>query len=447
MKPVVRFAPSPTGNIHIGNLRPALMNWLFARKLGGAFILRFDDTDKSRSKPEYMDNIKQDLSWLGLAWDRLEHQSNHTNRYNEVAAQLRGAGMLYACYETADELDFKRKRQMARSQPPVYDRAALKLTADEITAFEAEGRKPHWRFKLKQQVVNWQDMIRGDQNIDTASLSDPVLIRGDGVCLYTLASVIDDIDMGVTHILRGEDHVANTGVQFEIFDALGAKRPECGHHNLLVGKQGEALSKRLGSLSIRDLRAMEFEPLSVISLSATIGSSNPVKPYASLDAVSDDFALSKLSRAAARFDQDELNSLNAKLLHETSFEDVEQRLAEIDIKGEFAIRLWAATKANIAKFSDVKIWAEVTKGSAKPVVSDDDKEFIATALALLPSGDYDLDTWGNWTKAIKAETGRKGKNLFMPLRLALTGIDHGAELKTLLPIIGEQTARKYLSGS
>lgn len=445
MKPVVRFAPSPTGNIHIGNLRPALINWLYAQKHDGTFILRFDDTDKNRSKQEYMDNIREDLTWLGLTWDRIEQQSTRFDRYEAVAQELRDKDLLYACYETSEELDFKRKRQMARSMPPVYDRAALKLTADEIAAFEAEGRTPHWRFKMQQKVVVWQDLVRGEQHIDTGSLSDPVLIRADGTWLYTLASIIDDIDMGVTHIIRGEDHVANTGVQLEIFEALNATPPTFGHHNLLVGKDGEGLSKRLGSLSIRELRERELEPMSVLSLSATIGSSNPVKPYADIAALSADFDISKLSRAAARFDADELNSLNAKLLHETDFADVKTRLANLSIEGDFAQNIWSATKANIVKFSDVKIWADIAQGKATPIVAADDKAFIATALSLLPDGDYDETTWGTWTKAIKDATDRKGKTLFMPLRLALTGLDHGAELKTLLPLIGAANAKKYLT--
>lgn len=444
MKPIVRFAPSPTGNIHIGNLRPALINWLFAKKHGGTFILRFDDTDKNRSKQEYMDNIREDMTWLGLTWDRIEQQSTRFERYEAVAQQLRDKDLLYACYETSEELDFKRKRQMARSQPPVYDRASLKLTADEIAAFEAEGRTPHWRFKMQQKIVKWQDLVRGDQHIDTGSLSDPVLIRADGTWLYTLASIIDDIDMGITHIIRGEDHVANTGVQLEIFEALDATPPTFGHHNLLVGKDGEGLSKRLGSLSIRELRVSELEPMSVLSLSATIGSSNPVKPYATIEELSADFDISKLSRAAARFDPDELKSINAKLLHETDFEDVTNRLADLGIEGDFARNIWAATKANIVMFSDVKIWADIANGKATPIIAGEDKEFIATALNLLPKGDYDETTWGVWTKAIKDATDRKGKSLFMPLRLALTGLDHGAELKTLLPLIGEANAREYL---
>lgn len=444
MKPIVRFAPSPTGNIHIGNLRPALINWLYAKTHGGTFILRFDDTDQNRSKQEYMDNIREDLTWLGLEWDKIEQQSTRFDRYEAVAQELRDKGLLYACYETSEELDFKRKRQMARSMPPVYDRAALSLTADEIAAFEAEGRTPHWRFKMQQKVVVWQDLVRGEQHIDTGSLSDPVLIRADGTWLYTLASIIDDIDMGVTHIIRGEDHVANTGVQLEIFEALGAKFPIFGHHNLLVGKNGEGLSKRLGSLSIRELREMELEPMSVMSLSATIGSSNPVKPYLDMASLSADFDISKLSRAAARFDSDELKSINAKLLHETSFEDVKTRLKDLGIADDLAQKVWEATKSNIEKFSEIKIWADIARGKTTPVVADDDKQFIATALELLPSGEYDETTWGAWTKAIKDATGRKGKTLFMPLRLALTGLDHGAELKTLLPIIGEANARNYL---
>lgn len=445
MKPIVRFAPSPTGNIHIGNLRPALINWLYAKKHGGTFVLRFDDTDQKRSKQEYMDNIRQDLSWLGLEWDRIEQQSTRFDRYEAVAQELRDKGLLYACYETSEELDFKRKRQMARSMPPVYDRAALKLTADEIAAFEAKGLKPHWRFKMQQKVVIWQDLVRGDQHIDTGSLSDPVLIRADGTWLYTLASIIDDIDMGITHIIRGEDHVANTGVQLEIFEALGATPPTFGHHNLLVGKDGEGLSKRLGSLSIRELRERELEPMSVLSLSATIGSSNPVKPYADIAALSADFDISKLSRAAARFDSDELTLINAKLLHETDFATVKTRLADLGIEDSLAENIWNATKANIVKFSDVKIWAGVAQGEANPIIAADDKDFIATALELLPSGSYDENTWGAWTKAIKDATGRKGKTLFMPLRLALTGLPHGAELKTLLPLIGEANAKKYLT--
>lgn len=445
MKPVVRFAPSPTGNIHIGNLRPALINWLFAKKHGGTFILRFDDTDKKRSKQEYMDNIREDLTWLGLTWDQEENQSSRFDRYEAVAQQLRDKGLLYACYESAEELDFKRKRQMSRGMPPVYDRASLVLTDDEIKAFEAEGRTPHWRFKMQQKIVIWPDLIRGEQHIDTGSLSDPVLIRADGTWLYTLASIIDDIDMGVTHIIRGEDHVANTGVQLEIFEALGATAPTFGHHNLLVGKDGEGLSKRLGSLSIRELRAMEYEALSVLSLSATIGSSNPVKPYLNIDDILADFDISKLSRAAARFDSDELISINAKLLHATDFGTVATRLADLGLDSGNAQSIWDATKTNIETFKDIKIWANIVDGNATPIVAADDQQFIATALELLPTGDYDDTTWSGWTKAIKDATGRKGKTLFMPLRLALTGLSHGAELKTLLPLIGEANARNYLN--
>ncbi|MCJ8322737.1 MAG: glutamate--tRNA ligase [Rhizobiales bacterium] len=445
MNPIVRFAPSPTGNIHIGNLRPALINWLFAKKHGGTFILRFDDTDAKRSKQEFMDNIREDLTWLGLTWDQEENQSKRFDRYEAVAQQLREMDLLYACYETAEELDFKRKRQMSRGMPPVYDRAALALSDDEIKAFEADGRTPHWRFKLQQKIVVWPDLVRGEQHIDTGSLSDPVLIRADGTWLYTLASIIDDIDMGVTHIIRGEDHVANTGVQLEIFGALGATAPTFGHHNLLVGKDGEGLSKRLGSLSIRELRAMQYEPLSVLSLSATIGSSNPVKPYLDIADILADFDISKLSRAAARFDSDELISINAKLLHATEFNTVASRLADLGLKSHNAQAIWDATKTNIETFKDIKIWADIVDGKAKPIIADDDKDFIATALELLPTGDYDDTSWGIWTKAIKQTTGRKGKTLFMPLRLALTGLDHGAELKTLLPLIGEANARNYLN--
>lgn len=445
MPPILRFAPSPTGNIHIGNLRPALINFLFVKKAGGKFILRFDDTDQSRSKVEYIESISDDLQWLGLNWDQLAFQSAKTHRYAQVANQLRIAGFLYPCFETSDELITKRESLKRRGKPPVYDRSALKLTKLQIERYKIEGRKPHWRFKLSRNIVKWDDLIRGDQQIDTSSLSDPVLIRADGVCLYTLASVVDDVDMKVSHILRGEDHVTNTAVQLEIFDTLKTGRPVFGHHNLLVSKSGDALSKRLKSLSIRDMRELGFEPMSVLSLSATIGSSNQIKPYNSLEDIFTDFDIGNLSRSAARFDLDELAALNAKYLHQLDFEYVRVRFQELGVDEELAKNIWEATKSNLTVFSDVKNWIDIAQGNASPIVKDSDKQFISEALNLFPNGACDEFTWNKWTQLITEKTGRKGKDLFLTLRLALTGMPRGVDLKSFLPIIGAKNIRKYLA--
>ncbi len=366
MTPVVRFAPSPTGRIHIGNLRPALLNWLFARRDGGAFILRFDDTDVERSKEEYVDGIREDLRWLGLNWDREIRQSERFDRYAAVVAQLKDAGRLYACYETPDELDRRRKRQLARSMPPLYDRAGLKLTSAEREALEAEGRRPHWRFLLEDRTVAWDDRIRGAQTIEASSLSDPVLVREDGTYLYTFSSVVDDADFGITHVIRGEDHVANTGVQIQLFEAMGAAPPAFAHHNLLVGADGHALSKRLGSLSIRSFREEGLEPLAVLSHSATIGTSNPVAPYKSLTELAALFDFAKLSRAPARFDVAELKALNARLLQEFGYDDVSDRLASEGIGGGPAF--WNAVRANLSVFDDVKDWWRVVTGPVEPQI-------------------------------------------------------------------------------
>ncbi|MGO9462485.1 MAG: glutamate--tRNA ligase, partial [Rhodomicrobium sp.] len=329
----VRFAPSPTGRLHIGNIRPAVFNWLFARREGGTFLLRFDDTDLERSKEEYVEGIRDDLNWLGLTWDAEFRQSERFAFYEETAEKLKKAGRLYACYETAEELERRRKRQMARGLPPVYDRAALKLTKQEKKEFEAAGRKPHWRFLLEHRPTAWDDLIRGPQHIDAGSVSDPVLVREDGTPLYTFTSVADDADVGITHIIRGEDHVTNTAVQIQIFEALGASVPAFAHHNLLTGAQGEALSKRLGSLSIHGLREEGLEPLAVMTHASLIGTSEALQPKESLAALAKLFDFSKVSRAPARFDPEELKGLNAKLLHVTPFERVSERLGERGIGG------------------------------------------------------------------------------------------------------------------
>jgi len=434
MSTIVRFAPSPTGRIHIGNARAALLNWLFALKTGGQFILRYDDTDVARSTQEFADGIATDVAWLGIKPSRVEWQSKRFRRYDEVAADLKARGFLYACYETADELDRRRKRQQARGLPPIYDRAGLNLTAEEKAAFEKEGRKPHWRFKLAQKPVEWNDLIRGPVHIDTATLSDPVLVREDGTYLYTLPSVIDDIDFDVTHVIRGEDHVVNTAAQIEISRAISGKVPEYAHYSLLNGADGKGLSKRLGSLSIQSFRDEGLEAMAVVSHAALLGTSDNIHPCADYRELVDGFDLHKLSRAPARFDEAELRVLNAKLLHMLPWDAVKDRLPY----GNEAF--WLAVRGNIEKLADAKSWHDIITTDISGVIAADDKEFIAAAKGLLPAEPWDSGTWKLWTEAVKTATGRKGKPLFMPLRLALTGLDHGPELAALLPLIGREKA-------
>ncbi len=435
----VRFAPSPTGRIHIGNARTAILNWLFALKSGGQFVLRYDDTDTARSTEEYVRGIAADLDWLGIRPHRVEWQSKRFGHYDEISNALRASGKLYPCYETADELDRRRKRQMARGLPPVYDRAALKLSGEERAALEAEGRKPHWRFRLDGRVVEWNDLIRGPQHIDTTGLSDPVLVREDGTYLYTLPSVIDDIDFGISHVIRGEDHVVNTAVQIEITQALGGNVPAYAHHSLLTGADGKGLSKRLGSLSIAAMRGQGLEAMAVVSHAALLGTSDNIHPCADYSELVEGFDLAKLSRAPARFDEAELAHLNAKLLHHLPWEAVRDRLDH----GSEAF--WLAVRGNIEKLADSKAWFDIITKGINPVIADEDRAFISEAKALLPPEPWDETTWKVWTEAVKSATGRKGKQLFMPLRLALTGLDHGPELALLLPLIGRERVLERLA--
>jgi glutamyl-tRNA synthetase len=429
---IVRFAPSPTGRIHIGNARTAILNWLMSRKENGQFILRYDDTDTARSTQAYADGIAADLDWMGIKPDRVEWQSKRYARYDEVVATLKAEGKLYPCYETADELERRRKRQEARGGLRTYDRAALKLTADERAALEAEGRKPHWRFKLDARVVEWHDLIRGPQHTDLTSQSDPVLVREDGSYLYTLPSVIDDIDFGVTHVIRGEDHVTNAGVQFAITEALGGKPPVYAHHSLLVGADGKGLSKRIGSLSIASMRESGLEAMAVVSHAALLGTSDNIHPCADYSELVAGFDLGKLSRAPGRFDEKELLTLNAKLLHMLPWDAVKNRLPDQ------TEAFWLAVRGNIEKFSDTSVWADVIQKNLKVDHAPEDAAFIQAARNALPSEPWDLTTWKQWTDSLKATTDRKGKTLFMPLRKALTGLDHGPELAALLPLIGRQ---------
>jgi glutamyl-tRNA synthetase len=441
-KPIVRFAPSPTGHIHIGNTRVALLNALFARREGGTFILRFDDTDLGRSKKEYADSIETDLRWLGIAPGVIVRQSERFDLYDAAARQLRSIDRLYACYETPEELEFRRKRQLARGLPPIYDRAALKLTDEERAALEAEGRRPHWRFRLDHRNVAWHDLVRGECHVDCGSLSDPVLVREDGTYLYTLPSVVDDIDLKITHVIRGEDHVTNTAVQIQIFDALGAPLPAFAHHSLLITASGEGLSKRLGHLSVKGLRDSGLEPQAVASLAVLVGSAEAVRPVADLDELARLIDFSHISRAPAKFDESELEHLNARLIHEMPYDAVRERLAALGADAGEAF--WNAVRGNLVKVQDAAEWARVVRGPVTPVIED--RAFIEAAAAALPDGTWDATTWKTWTEAVKARTGAKGKALFMPLRLALTGLDHGPELAALLPLIGPERARLRLSG-
>ncbi|WP_292037447.1 MULTISPECIES: glutamate--tRNA ligase [unclassified Brevundimonas] len=437
----VRFAPSPTGKLHVGNVRTALVNWLFAKGQGGSFVLRIDDTDLARSTQEYEDGIETDLTWLGLVWDERYNQSKRFDRYEEAADRLKASGRLYACYETSEELDRRRKVQLSRGLPPIYDRAALDLTEAEKAAYEAEGRRPHWRFKLDGKRVAWEDLARGHAEVDTASMSDPVLIREDGLFLYTLPSVVDDIDMDITHIIRGEDHVTNTGAQIEIFEALGAKIPGFAHMPLLVGADGAALSKRLGSLSISDMRDEGYEPIAITSHLGKIGTSDNLEIATSVEALGQSFAFSKMGRSPARYDTADLDRLNAQALHGLTYAEAQPRLAALGV--DLGEGFWEAVKPNLNKFADVADMAKIVTGPVTPVIED--PAFAAAALEVLPEV-IDAGAWSAWTTAVKEKTGAKGKGLFMPLRLALTGQAHGPDMAAMAPLIGRDAIVRRLKG-
>lgn len=443
MQTVVRFAPSPTGRLHVGNARVALVNWLFARKMVGRFLLRIDDTDRERSTLAYEQGIEVDLKWLGLAWDSKLRQSERLDRYDAAAEKLKAAGRLYPCYETAEELEGKRRRQLSMKKPPVYDRAALKLSAEDRARLEAEGRKPHWRFLLNATDVRWSDRVHGQTHYDCAHLSDPVLIRADGSYLYTLPSVVDDIDCGVTDIIRGEDHVTNSAPQIQLFEALGATPPAFAHLTLLVDAKGEGLSKRLGSLALDDLRGQGIEPMAVNSLLASLGTADAVRPHADLDELVNAFDFAKFGRASPRFDPVELEHLNARLLHHLSFDEVKDRLAALGVS-DMDAAFWDVVRGNLKQFSDAALWARICRAELTPAIEN--PGLLHKAAELLPPEPWDASTWPAWTQAVKAATGLGGKALFMPLRLALTGLEHGPELKDLLPLIGRARALKRLAG-
>ena len=429
----VRFAPSPTGRLHVGNVFVALGNWLFARRQGGAFLLRLDDTDVERSTAAFAAGIAEDLAWLGLAWDELHRQSARTARYDAAVARLTESGRLYPCYETEEELALKRASQLQRGKPPVYDRAALALTPAERARLEGEGHRPHWRFRLDREDVAWTDLVRGAQHIDAASQSDPVLVRADGSYLYTLPSVVDDIDLGVSHVIRGNDHVTNTATQIQLFRALDAAPPAFGHLPLLVDAGGEALSKRTGALSIAELRRDGIEPMAITAYLARLGTGDPAEPAAALAELLPAFDLAKFGRASPRFDPAELAHLNARLLHGLPFATVAGALAAREIAG-IDEALWLAARGNLARLADIALWRDVARGDIAPVIED--APLVALAAGLLPPEPWDDATWAAWTRRVGEASGKRGKALFRPLRLALTGQDHGPEMKALLPLIG-----------
>lgn len=430
-----RFAPSPTGFIHVGNLRTALMNYLIARKSGGTFVLRLDDTDPVRSTQEYADGIQQDLEWLGLTWDRLEKQSDRLERYIAAADELRASGRLYECFESPVELDLKRKKLLNMGKPPIYDRAALALSDAEKDVLRAERGAGHWRFKLDQKRIEFTDGILGDLSIDAASVSDPVLIRGDGQFLYTLASVCDDIDYGITYVVRGSDHVTNTATQIQIIQALGGTVPSFAHHSLLTGPQGEALSKRLGTLALRDLREQGIQPMALLSHMARIGSSDPVELRHEMSELVDGFELSHFGAAPTKFDVADLLPLTAHFNQALTIDQVADTIKALGVPDDLAADFWAATRENITVLADLKPWWTLCSNGADPLIADEDKEFVVQALAILPENGWDSSTWGTWTKAVKEATGRKGRGLFMPLRKALTGMEHGPDMSKLLPLL------------
>jgi glutamyl-tRNA synthetase len=441
---LVRIAPSPTGLLHVGNIRTALMNWLFAKRTGGRFMLRLDDTDLARSTQAFAEAIERDLKWMGLPWDSFAKQSDRFGRYVEALEQLKKAGRAYPCFETQEELALKRKSQLNRGLPPVYDRGALKLSPEEIAEKEKAGLKPHWRFKLNDAPVIWNDLVQGNKEFKQGSLSDPVLVREDGIPLYTFCSVVDDADFAVTHVVRGEDHVANTAVQIQIWEALGAKVPTFAHLALLTLASGEELSKRLGSMSVADLRdQMGIEALALCSYLARIGTSESIEAAANMQELIEHFDFKKIGRSPPKFDEAELMRLNARIIHHMDFKTAEPRLKDMGLNG-VTEEFWNAVRPNLARLSDIKDWWHITQEQVAPQI--DDKDFAAKAASLLPPEPWDQTSWGAWTDAVKKETGRKGKELFMPLRMALTGRHDGPEMKVLLPLIGPGHAKARLKG-
>lgn len=431
---ITRFAPSPTGFLHVGNLRTALINYLVAKKDNGEFILRLDDTDPVRSKPIYVDQIKRDLEWLGLEWDRVETQSSRIDRYNEAALDLKKQDKLYQAFETSVELELKRKKQLSMGLPPVYDRSALKITTEELKTREG-SQTGYWRFLLNLSRTEWQDGILSLISIDTKSVSDPVLIRKDGQFLYTLASVVDDIDMKITHVVRGADHVTNTATQIQIMEALGKVAPSFSHHSLLTGPGGEALSKRLGTLALKDLKLAGIEPMAILSHLSKIGTSNTTDLQTSISDLIHDFDLTKFGSSPTKFDIKNLTPLTAKFLKTLSYEDIKKDLDLFGVEKKIQKTFWSIAKENINCKSDIETWWKICSEGPTPIISEADKEFVALAIKMLPVKPFDENTWSSWTKEVRNKTGRSGKNLYLPLRKALTGKEYGPDMSTFMPLL------------
>ena len=444
MSVIVRIAPSPTGRLQLGNIRTAMINWLYAHKHGGKFLLRIDDTDQERSTKESDQLIQDDLRWLGISWDMFARQSERMHRYTEAIDKLKAEGRLYPCYETEEELGLKRKSLLGQGRPPVYDRAALNLSVQDVEKFEAEGRKPHWRFLLKDEPVSWIDGVRGAVTIPVHDLSDPVLIREDGTLLYTLASCVDDIDFTITDVIRGEDHVTNTAAQIQIFQALGNHVPRFAHLPLLTDSEGQKLSKRFGSFGVGKLRdEMYIEPQAVWCHLSRLGTSDPIEAFTDIVQLVESFDMGKMSRNPPKFDIEELVRINSRVLHQMSFGDIVKRLHELDLHN-ITEEFWLAVRSNLTNISDVKDWWHVSKEVIAGQISD--PSFTAEAAAQLPLEPWTERTWDEWMQVVKSRTGRKGKELFMPLRLALTGREHGPELKVLLQLLGRQRVVDRLNG-
>jgi glutamyl-tRNA synthetase len=442
MTVITRFAPSPTGLLHVGNVRTALVNYLFTKNKGGKFMLRMDDTDLVRSKIEYADAIQEDLKWLGLNWDIFARQSDRLDRYEEIKNQLIAMGRLYPCYEKPEELEFKRKIQLGRGVPPIYDRAALKITPEKKAEYKTEGRKPHYRFLLKDEKIEWNDEVRGNLSFEGKNLSDPILVREDGTMTYILSSVIDDIDFMITNIIRGEDHISNTAIQVQIFAALSAKPPVFAHTALISTKDAK-ISKREGGFDIRHLREDGFEPMAICSLFSKLGTSDSVEARTNLDELAKEFDIKKFSRSPANYDQEDLLRINHKLLNIISFDEVKVKLEELGLK-DVTKDFWEAARPNINKLPEIKEWWDMCYSPLTPVIED--STFLSAAAEVLPTGNWDNTTWQSWTKAVQEKTGKKGKDLFMPLRKAITGMEHGPELKILLPLIGREKVLARLAG-
>ena len=434
MTVITRFAPSPTGLLHLGNIRTALINWLYARTHNGKFILRIDDTDQERSKDEYISKIKYDLEWLGIDYDDTFNQSSRFERYREQFEKLKADGRIYPCYETPEELERKRKLQMASGGKQVYDRSSLSLTDEEKRAYEDDGRKPHWRFLLQTERLKWNDLLKGELDIDLTSLSDPVLFREDGVPLYTFSSAVDDIDYNITNVIRGDDHTSNTAVQIEIINAIDKNRITFAHHALLKASSGDKLSKRDNVISIDSFRKSNLEPLAILSLLATIGTSQSIELKDSLNQIISEFKLETISTSPGRIEIDVLNALNKKQVQKLNFDEVSERLKNIDEKIDE--KFWNTIRSNLETVESVKQWSDIVFDSK--LIEAEDREYIKSAMELIPDDPWDENTWELWTSAIKEKTGRKGKELFLPLREAFTGMSHGPEMKLLIQLIGRE---------